>query len=475
MAELILAVDRKGGIGYKGQLPWKCRDDLLLFSQKTMGKTLLVGRVTLEKLPFLHGRSFICLSRKFTSSNDIPNWVNKDSTTLARSLDEIFKWRDSVNGPLMVIGGAQIYQECLRRENFIRRIHISIMDGEYQCDTYFDMDLLRFFTIEESERYNQFTHYVLTNKVSWEAQYLDLLTKILRTGEVRQGRNGETKAIFKHDFQIDLRLGFPLVTTKKMFFRGIVEELLFFLRGETDSTRLEESGVHIWKANTSRQFLDSLGLDYPEGCMGPMYGYQWRSYGAPYDPANTGKRSEKGIDQLRELVELIRRDPMSRRLLLTTYNPSQAKQGVLYPCHSIVNQFFVQPVYSVHSATQNHSQTDEKEEQSDYLDMYVYNRSSDVFLGLPFNIASSALLLHVVAHLTDKTPRFLYLTTGDTHIYASHLPLADHQTKQPIWSPPRLQLPSSLQTLDTICNLSASDFKLIDYQSHPSIKAHMIA
>jgi thymidylate synthase len=303
-----------------------------------------------------------------------------------------------------------------------------------------------------------FQHYTF-EKISnpFDQAYLTLLNE-LRYAPLRQTRNSMTRSLFCRHLSFDLEKGFPLLTTKKMFWKGILEEFLFFIHGETDTRILEQKGVRIWSGNTSRSFLDNLGMyRRPEKQMGPMYGYQWRFFNAEYDET-TGKPLGKGIDQLVEVIQTIRNDPHSRRHLLTDYNPSQAKQGVLYPCHSLMVQFYI---------------------DQDRLSMFCYNRSSDVFLGLPFNIASSSLLLSLVAKLTGKTPHMLHLSLGDCHIYQEHEEAVEKQLNpwRLPWKPAQLtvQVDSEMDLKQTLDHLSAEHFVLQDYKSHGSIQAPMIS
>jgi thymidylate synthase len=225
-----------------------------------------------------------------------------------------------------------------------------------------------------------------------------------------------------------------------MFLRGVVEELLFFLRGETDTKILEKKGVNIWKPNTE----DRGGL------MGPMYGSQWRHFNANLDDFDVETSTYRGgYDQLQNVLNLIKTDPKSRRILMTTFNPAQADKGVLYPCHSIVNQFYV---------------------DGEFLDMTCYNRSSDLFLGLPFNIASSALLLHIIAKLTNYKPRMFHLHLGDCHIYESHTEVVKTQLERIPKSPPKV----SIRDFNSVEELTYEHFTLVDYTSYASIKAEMI-
>ena len=252
----------------------------------------------------------------------------------------------------------------------------------------------------------------------------------------------------------DLTNGFPLLTTKKMFFRGIVEELLFFIRGDTDTSMLSDKKVRIWEGNTTEDFLKSKNLEYSNGVMGPMYGYQWRYFNSPYvlDENKKPIRPNGGVDQLKQIVELINNDPNSRRIIMTTYNPEQANEGVLYPCHSLMIQFYV----------------DDK-----YLDMFCYNRSQDFFLGTPYNIASSSILLTLVSKITGKIPRKLNITMGDVHIYKEHYDAVKTQIENTAYKFPNLNIDKNITSVDDLNSLTFEDFKLDNYNSNEIIKAQM--
>lgn len=310
-------------------------------------------------------------------------------------------------------------------------------------------------TIVQHNIYSNCLYYKLERHSNrFDIDYHHLLMEIANQA-LRDSRNARVYSLFCKHLCFDLADGFPLLTTKRMFWKGIVEEFLFFIRGETDTRILEEKGVRIWASNTSREFLDQLGMqDRPEKHMGPMYGYQWRFFNAKYDE-KTGKPLESGVDQLVKVIEEIQRDPNSRRHILTDYNPIQVHQGVLYPCHSLIIQFYV---------------------DFGRLDMFCYNRSSDVFLGLPFNIASSSLLLSLIGYLTHLTPGKLYLSLGDCHIYEQHYHAVQEQLTRIPWTPPRLKIQATRhETLpQTLENLKSTDFHLSGYISHPAIQAPMI-
>lgn len=448
MIELIVVMDENGGIGYQGRLPWYIKEELKLFKEKTVGKTLVMGRKTVENLPILPERDIICVSRNPELFNNT-DWKNKPIAVVSQINSLVGIYKD-----VMIAGGAEIYNMAFDVHNFIQKIHLSVVKGTYNCDTYFNKDWLNNFVIEEMTEYDKFTHYTMIHTSFGERQYLDLLQNIMNRGSIRLGRNGNTMSIFKNDMTFDLRNGFPLLTTKKMFIRGILEEFLFFLRGETDSTYLSDKKIFIWEGNTSEEFISKQGLPYAKGVLGPMYGYQWRFFNAEYKIDKNGRPliPNGGVDQLAKVINLIKTDPNSRRILISSYNPEQAEQGVLFPCHSVTIQFYV---------------------EGEYLDMFCYNRSNDAFHGIPFNIASSSLLLMVVAKLTEKTPRFFHMTMGDTHIYEEHTDVAQKQVDRMPYKFPTIKIPD-IQTLDDIVNLKVSDFILSEYQCHSAIKAKMV-
>lgn len=263
---------------------------------------------------------------------------------------------------------------------------------------------------------------------------------ILKTGEDRQDRTGTgTKSIFGSRLKFSLSNNtLPLLTTKKMFLKGIVEELLFFIRGETDTKILEAKGVNIWKGNTTREFLDSRGLcDYPEGEMGPMYGSKWRNF--------------HGIDQLANALHLIKTEPSSRRIIVSAYDPSASDKCVLDPCH-LFFQFSV---------------------NNEYLSCQFYMRSCDVGLGLPFNVASYALLTHLMAKASGLKAKEIIFVGGDTHIYSNHIEPIKEQLQRTPFIFPKINIKKDLKSIKEIEQLQFEDFELIDYQHHSTIKMSM--
>jgi dihydrofolate reductase/thymidylate synthase len=449
MFDMIVAHNLSYGIGCKGIIPWFCKEDLKLFKKLTTDSVLIMGRKTIETLPPLPGRVILCISRR--PSNSYPIFSSlKDALNFASAVMPSKK--------VFIAGGKEIYKLALDTcFEHLDTIHVSVIKNHTPCDVFVHeiYNYLKSFTLQNTTNYNEFTYY-LFKKDGDEQAYLNLLTDVVKEGTVRFCRNGETKSLFGRELKFDLRSGFPLLTTKKMFLRGIIEELLFFIRGDTDTKKLEDVGVNIWRKNTERKFLDSLGMcDRKEGEMGPMYGYQWRFFGAKYDE-KTGRpeQCDSSQDQLKYVIDTIKTDPTSRRIMMTDYNPNQAFEGVLFPCHSIVVQFYV---------------------DKNFLDMYCYNRSQDLFLGTPFNIASSALLLTLIAKISDLTPRHLHMGLGDVHIYKEHYEAVAIQIARIPYSFPKIEVKKSLRTLEDLEKLQAEDIELKNYSSHSAIKADMVA
>lgn len=452
MINVILAHNNNLGIGLNGKLPWKCKEELQYFKDVTMNSVLIIGRKTVENLPHLEGRVILCLSSTGVLNTD------KNNTKVLNTLENCIDYAKTnfKDRKIFVAGGESIYKMVLTKYlHLVQKIYLSIIKDNTICDTYFNIyDYLSDWNIISSHKMENFVGYILQRENKEEEKYVNLLEEVLEKGEERKGRNGITKSLFFKNLSFDLRKGFPLLTTKKMFLRGIFEELMFFIRGETDTKKLEENGVNIWKGNTNKEFLEKIGKGTRrEGLMGPMYGYQWRHYNAIYDE-ETGKPLEKGIDQLRNVIAEIKTNPTSRRILMTDFNPLQTEEGVLFPCHSLILQFYV---------------------SEKYLDMSCYNRSQDLFLGVPFNIASSSLLLTLISKITNLIPRFLHMTLGDVHIYEQHYDSVNLQLNRVPYSFPSLIIDKEINSVEELEILSFENIKLIGYDYYPVIKAEMIA
>ncbi|NIR28190.1 MAG: thymidylate synthase [Gammaproteobacteria bacterium] len=258
-------------------------------------------------------------------------------------------------------------------------------------------------------------------------QYLDLMRHVKAHGVRKQDRTGTgTLSIFGYQMRFDLAEGFPAVTTKRLHFRSIIHELLWFLRGDTNVRYLHEHGVTIWD-----EWADG------SGDLGPVYGYQWRSWPTP-DGGH--------IDQIARVVERIQSDPDSRRLVVTAWNPADVERMALPPCHTLF-QFYV---------------------AEGRLSCQLYQRSADVFLGVPFNIASYALLTLMVAQVTRLAPGEFVHTFGDAHLYSNHLEQVDIQLSREPYPAPRMILSPVVTSL---FDFSYDDFELSGYRHHPPIRA----
>ena len=290
---------------------------------------------------------------------------------------------------------------------------------------------------------------VLYRIFSEEEMYLKLANEILTHGNVRNDRTGTgVFSLFGRHLRFDLTDGrLPLLTSKRMFFKGIAKELFWFLKGCTDATKLSEDGIHIWDANGSRETLDKLGLThYKEGELGPVYGYQWRFWGKPYSNNTT---DERGIDQIKSIIQTIRTNPYDRRMILSAWNVSELRKMALPPCH-LLSQFYV--------------------DENNGLSCSMYQRSADVFLGVPFNIASYALLTHLIAHVTGCFAKELIMNFGDVHVYKNHKHAIQEQLKRCTYAFPKLKIHNSTNDIDQI---KYEDLEVIDYKSNGTIKAPM--
>ncbi|KAI0346698.1 thymidylate synthase [Trametopsis cervina] len=298
----------------------------------------------------------------------------------------------------------------------------------------------------------------MSNRQHDEDQYLDLIKRVLDTGAVRPDRTGTgTLSLFAPP---NLRFSLadatlPLLTTKRTFLRGILEELLWFVQGATDSKLLSAKGVKIWDGNGSREFLDKRGLTHRrEGDLGPVYGFQWRHFGAKYEDSDKDYTGE-GVDQLKECIRKIKEDPTDRRIIMSAWNPADIPQMALPPCHMMC-QFYV------------HLPSSPSEKPR--LSCLMYQRSADLGLGIPFNIASYALLTHMIAHVTNTEPHELIIQLGDAHVYRDHVDALRVQVERTPKQFPKLKWKRQVQEID---EFTSEDFIVEGYDPHPAIAMKM--
>jgi dihydrofolate reductase/thymidylate synthase len=472
---IIVATDVDGGIGlFKDEafsIPWKNSIDMKFFKDTTSSKidknAVIMGRNTYESLPVkkLPDRTNIVLT-----SN--PSSIDCSDIICESSLDSALNYCFSNKLKPYVIGGSKLYEEALNDHRLETILWNIITETNKECNINFPISFKQAqskFNLDSnyelSKINNENVQFYKFNNITSntdEANYLKKLKQILTQGDERQTRNSITKSIFGERLVFDLKDKFPLLTTKKMFLRGIFEELLWFLRGQTDSKILEEKKVNIWKGNSTQEFIDNMGLPYREGDVGNMYGFQLNHAGAEYTGCDTNYTS-KGFNQIEYCLNLLKNDKYSRRILMTTYVPHEAGKGVLYPCHGIVIQFYVKEIDGLN-----------------YLSCHMYQRSADMFLGVPFNIASYALLVNMICHVLNNDEECsmkwkadkLVMSFGDLHIYEAHYEQVKKQTSRRAYMFPQINFKNKRFSLT---EFEWEDVEIINYNHHSGLKAKMIA
>ena len=486
----ILAHSYSQGISKSGKIPWLCKKDMSFMKSITtapgLKNGLLMGRKTFESIGrVLPNRENIIVTTQPEKSQLTADFNSHVVGSISEGLE---KGRELELDILWVFGGATIYDAFLGNPQFNQLIDgfIITTTPEITCDTFITSNIYEFIEkyqyiqmcpsrvleriedgVYELSIYSRLPHL----REEWspivrslegntiDKSYLELVKRILTKGSKRATRNGATISIFSEKISFDLSEGFPLLTNKKVFFNGVIRELLWFIKGDTDSRHLEANNVNIWSGNTSKEFLEKNSLPYEEGIGGPIYGYQWRQFGQEYAYKDENGQLQmtpgvkNGVDQLQFIIDELRQNPTSRRLFMSSWNPNQLDQMCLPPCH-ISYQFYV--------------------ENNNRLSCMMVQRSADVFLGLPFNIASVALLVHFIANMVELSPGIIHICIGDAHIYEDHL------------EPVRVQLGRSGMDYDLprvilkrkpvkIEDYEFDDVEILNYKSHPPIKAKMLA
>lgn len=460
MFTVILAVWRHtGGIGWQQGLPWYAPEDLRRFRalttssdgdpKNTKKNAVIMGHHTWQSLPHrpLSQRLNVVLSRKgHVAATDDTLVFSSLETALAHLRGQVHR--------IFVIGGAQLFQEALQHPHCERVLLTRIMGDPNHApalDTFVEPLDPAVFRLTAQERGNGATYSYLFE--TWtrlvnpeEQQYLDLVRDLLQQGHERPDRTQVgVRSSFGHRLRFDLQHHFPLLTTKRVFFRGVVEELLWFLRGHTNAKLLRDKGVRIWDGNASRSYLDSIQLyEREEDDLGPIYGFQWRHFGAQYRTMHDDYEGQ-GVDQLARLIALIRTDPTSRRLLMSAWNPCDLQAMALPPCH-VLSQFYV---------------------HEGKLSCQMYQRSGDMGLGVPFNVASYALLTYLLAHITGLVPGELIHVLGDAHVYRNHEAALAEQLRRTPRAFPTLTLSGPRSEDWSLWQLS--HFQLQGYDPHDAL------
>ncbi|POM60565.1 Thymidylate synthase [Phytophthora palmivora] len=480
---VVAALEATGGIGLRQQIPWQLPTDMKHFRALTTAPTassaqhaVIMGRKTWESLPAkvrpMPKRYNVILTRdtSYRQSQNVPETVGI-AASFREALELVQQQGERVD-QVFVIGGGAVYTEALNYAG-CNQVHLTRVKGAFECDAFFPLEQLKqkFKVTEESEVKEEngvrFQFIELERKRDdvkalestlvdnttphEEMQYLDLIRKILTHGAKRADRTGTgTLSVFGAQMRFSLRDNvFPLLTTKRVFWRGVAEELLWFISGDTSAQTLQQKDIHIWDGNGSREYLDSRGLQSREvGDLGPVYGFQWRHFGAKYTNMHADYTGQ-GVDQLAEVIHKLRTNPTDRRIVLSAWNPADLNEMALPPCHMFC-QFYV---------------------ADGELSCQMYQRSADMGLGVPFNIASYALLTRLVAQVAGLKPGEFIHVIGDAHVYLNHVePLQKQLTRTP--RPfPTLVINSEKTT--SIDDFTFEDLEVRNYSPHSTIKMEM--
>lgn len=416
---IIVAAGKDGQIGLNNEMPWNVKRDLKFFKETTMNSVVIVGRKTAETLPNLPGRDIKIISRNGKSF--------QDALQESHGSNKVF-----------VIGGGEVYKEAMEKYLYLcDMIYLTRIPYDSDADTFFHLP--HHVSLESKLEFPECTFEEYRVEYSHpEYVYLNAMKDILKRGVEKEDRTG-TGTISLHG--VNLRFPMypkvPFITTKRLYIKGVREELLWFLEGNTNSLELEEKGVKIWKGNSSKEFLENRGLEYKEGDIGPGYGFQWIHWGEEYKGCD---EDYEGIDQIANIIESLKKDKWSRRHILSAWNVADLHKMALPPCH-FAAQWVCRPGANGETI----------------VDCIETQRSGDMFLGIPFNIASYTMLTYYICQQTGYTPGELIMTIGDAHIYKNHVEQVKEQLE-------RTPLP--------FCEMDYS-MKPNGYVSWPAIRADM--
>ena len=489
-------------IGKDGNLPWYHKGDLEWFKKITLGHTIIMGKTTFESIgkPLKDRRNIVVSSSLLEGPNDgfdvFPTLETAVASTKESGDDEIF-----------IIGGATLYKYALDNE-IVDRIYVDFLDIDVDgADTFFplksqvfcDRDLMTYIKCPSSPIESKYMHTFVCipnycklhrHKSDVDAQYQELIEDIKCFGTTKNTRSGYVISTFGKTMRFNLRDGLPVLTTKKMFTKGCIHELLWFIKGDTNIKYLVDNGVHIWDDDAYRYFKEVCGPSaaeempkeeflkhlgewhfggYHYGDLGPVYGKQWTDW--------------NGINQIQSVIDALRTNPDDRRMIISAWNVDQIRDMALPPCHyccqfysSEMNVYERRDVYreknnlpDIVAVDMSHEQLDAAGIPRRQLSCMWNQRSVDVGLGLPFNILSYAILTHMVAQCVDMAPGELIFSGGDTHIYTNQLNgLKEQWERDPNrYSSPVLELNPDIKE---ISDFTFDDIKIKGYHSYPPIK-----
>jgi len=457
--ECIVTVGRNLGICSINEDTWTLHDDTKSVQELTKGHAVVMGRVTYESLHVtqLNDRMNIVLTDNAAIFNNTHNVKFMTFNECVRFIHD----PKSIHTKMYIIGGEHIYKLFIEHITVIhltqvfhqRRVGFQHPKGFFFKipNTFQLIDISgQYYNNNIPFRFLKFVKRITT--IDHDKEYIRLSKYILDHGESREDRTKTgTIAVFAEQMKFDIRESIPILTTKRIPWKSCIEELLWFLKGDTNANHLNEKGVTIWDGNSSREFLDNVGLSYlDEGDCGANYSFQWRHFGGAYT-CFQDNYDNQGVDQIAYIENLLKTDKYSRRIFLSAWNPSDLQKTVLPPCH-VSAQFFV--------------------DNNDRLSCHMYQRSCDMFLGVPWNILSYASLTYLLAIRNNLKPGFLTISTGDTHIYRNHIDQMELQISRNALCAPRLVINSDVKNTP-LNELSIDDFDLIGYFPHDTIRGVM--
>jgi thymidylate synthase len=455
------------GIGYKNDLPWgHIKEDMLHFNRTTTSKTnlnaLIMGRKTWDSIKNkpLKNRLNIVLS---SSTNGINKTSENGGVLFSNSIDDILnmsKYDDKHIAEKYVIGGEDIFKMTITNPN-CKKLYVTEIDKYLPFDRIFP-EIPDWFKLTKNTKYNDTLSFLeYDNKLDTTSQeycYLDCMKDILLNGEKIYDRTKiGTLSSFSKNLTFDIGLEnpdssdelklyrVPAITTKKLFFNGIIWELIWFLNGNTNTKWLTDRNVNIWNGNSSREYLDKIGLtDVKTGEIGLGYGYQWTNWNGD------------NINQIKNIIDTLKKSPESRRIVLSAWNVGQLDKMALPPCHMMY-------IFKV----------SDHDKEVKTLNCQVVLRSNDMFLGSPFNIMSTAILTILLSRCVNMNPGKISLNITDAHIYQNHIEQVKEQINRIPYKFPTLQINKNISSYEDICKLNANDFIISDYNYWPKLGGTM--
>jgi thymidylate synthase len=500
--------DGKYPIGKGGKLPWHDADDLKFFKEITMGHPIIMGRKTFESIgKVLPGRiNVVITSNPLALSAKIES--GKESVFLVKTLEEALKClEDAGHEDVFIIGGASLYEYALKEE-LVDRIYINYLNYEVNdADAFFSMpDIVKLNGVvpkqyddilsqHKNSRVYDLTYGKMFDNV--DKQYFGLLENIIANGVEKDTRAGKTKSVFGRMMRFDLQKGLPVLTTKKMFMKGCIHELLWFLQGGANIKYLVDNGVHIWdddafrfakkelaerpggekfKDMTKEEFLEHVKNEdtwgsYQFGDLGPVYGKQWRSWGGYGN-------IQRGIDQVKNVIETLKTNPDDRRMIISAWNVGELNEMALPPCHYFCQFYTREMSYAerlqyaegiLGFKNLDENEMDKLGVPTRKLSCMWSQRSVDCGLGWSFNVLSYSILTHLIARCVHMVPDELIFSGGDCHIYLNQM---DGIKEQLIRDPMRYSSPELILTpgITDIDKFTYDDIKIVGYHSYPTIK-----